>query len=311
MGFEFFKNWLRRLRDSGNLLPFGLVAWIPYFWLVLFFLIPFAIIVGISFSEGVIAIPPYKPLWSWVNSETLEIRLSLSNYLFILGDHLYLTAYINSLWVAFFTTVVCLMIGYPMAYGITRAPEKWKLPLLMLVILPFWTSFLVRVYAWMGLLSDQGFVNHLLIHLGWIKTPLPLMDNFFSVGLGIVYAYLPFMILPLYAALEKIDLTLVEAASDLGCQPIRAFWKVVVPLSFRGTLGGAMLVFIPAVGEFVIPELLGGSKILMIGKVLWNEFFYNRDWPVASGLAVLMVLLLLLPMVIFQKIQNRSSSDNL
>jgi putrescine transport system permease protein len=311
MEFEFFKNWLRRLRDSGNLVPFGLVAWIPYFWLVLFFLIPFAIIVGISFSEGVIAIPPYKPLWSWVNSETLEIRLSLSNYLFILGDHLYLTAYINSLWVAFFTTVVCLMIGYPMAYGITRAPEKWKLPLLMLVILPFWTSFLVRVYAWMGLLSDQGFVNHLLIHLGWIKTPLPLMDNFFSVGLGIVYAYLPFMILPLYAALEKIDLTLVEAASDLGCQPIRAFWKVVVPLSFRGTLGGAMLVFIPAVGEFVIPELLGGSKILMIGKVLWNEFFYNRDWPVASGLAVLMVLLLLLPMVIFQKIQNRGSSDNL
>jgi len=311
VGFEFFKNWVRRLRDSGNLLPFGLVAWIPYFWLVLFFLIPFAIIVGISFSEGVIAIPPYKPLWSWVNSETLEIRLSLSNYLFILGDHLYLTAYINSLWVAFLTTVVCLMIGYPMAYGITRAPEKWKLPLLMLVILPFWTSFLVRVYAWMGLLSDQGFVNHLLIHLGWIKTPLPLMDNFFSVGLGIVYAYLPFMILPLYAALEKIDLTLVEAASDLGCQPIRAFWKVVVPLSFRGTLGGAMLVFIPAVGEFVIPELLGGSKILMIGKVLWNEFFYNRDWPVASGLAVLMVLLLLLPMVIFQKIQNRSSSDNL
>lgn len=311
MGFEFFKNWLRRLRDSGNLFPFGLVAWIPYFWLVLFFLIPFAIIVGISFSEGVIAIPPYKPLWSWVNSETLEIRLSLSNYLFILGDHLYLTAYINSLWVALFTTVVCLMIGYPMAYGITRAPEKWKLPLLMLVILPFWTSFLVRVYAWMGLLSDQGFVNHLLIHFGWIKTPLPLMDNFFSVGLGIVYAYLPFMILPLYAALEKIDLTLVEAASDLGCQPIRAFWKVVVPLSFRGTLGGAMLVFIPAVGEFVIPELLGGSKILMIGKVLWNEFFYNRDWPVASGLAVLMVLLLLLPMVIFQKIQNRISSDNL
>jgi putrescine transport system permease protein len=192
-----------------------------------------------------------------------------------------------------------------MAYGIARASQKWKTTLLMLIILPFWTSFLVRVYAWIGLLNEQGAINSFLLYTGIIEKPLELMNNLFGVSVGIVYAYLPFMVIPLYTSLEKIDFLLLEAAFDLGCRPTRAFWRILVPLSFRGALGGAMLVFIPAVGEFVIPELLGGAKILMIGKVLWNEFFYNRDWPLASALAILMLLLLLGPMILFQKIQNR------
>lgn len=285
--------------------PMTLFAWIPYSWLLLFFLIPFAIILGISFSESVIAIPPYKPLFFWAQNQILEIKISFSNYLFILSDKLYLAAYMNSLAIAFLTTSVCLLIGYPMAYGIVRSPPKWKTPLLMLVILPFWTSFLVRVYAWMGLLSEEGVINYLLLYVGLIREPLMLTNNLFAVSIGIIYAYLPFMILPLYTALEKIDFLLLEAAFDLGCRPTRAFWKILFPLSFKGALGGAMLVFIPAVGEFVIPELLGGSKILMIGKVLWDEFFYNHDWPTASALAVLMLVLLLGPMILFQKLQNR------
>ena len=304
--FQGFRTVSEKIQKAA---PFVLTALIPYLWLILFFLIPCLIILNISFAEGVIAIPPYKPLMSWVGTELIEIKISLSNYLFILNEKLHLWAYLNSLWIAFLTTTLCLVLGYPMAYGIIRSPEKWRLFLLILIVLPFWISFLVRVYAWMGLLADDGLINSTLQALGLITHPLPLINNMFAVGVGITYAYLPFMILPLYASLEKIDFALVEAAFDLGCGPARAFWKIVVPLSRRGVLAGSMLVFIPAVGEFVIPELLGGSKVLMIGKVLWNEFFYNRDWPIASALAILMLLLLVGPMTILQRAQTGRSAD--
>lgn len=283
--------------------PFWIL--IPFGWLIMFFLIPFAAIFKISFSEPYVGLPPYSSLIEWVGDYTLQMKLTFANYRFIIFDNLYLMAFFNSLWIAFWATFVCLILGYPMAYAIVRADPRFKNVLLMLVILPFWTSFLVRVYAWMGLLSPQGIINNILLSLKLIHAPLPLIDNVFAVGLGIVYSYLPFMILPLYTSLEKIDSAFLEAAFDLGCRPFRAFWKIVVPLSLPGAISGAMLVFIPAVGEFVIPELLGGSQTLMIGRVLWNEFFYNRDWPVASALAVLMLLLLLFPMMIFQRIQNR------
>ena len=304
---DFFR---RVFEATKSKVSFNLIAWFPYSWLILFFLIPVVMILGISFSEGVIAIPPYKPLFLWTDRNLLEIKISFSNYLFVLSDHLYLSAYLSSLTIAFLTTIICLIIAYPMAYGIARASQKWKTTLLMLIILPFWTSFLVRVYAWIGLLNEQGAINSFLLYTGIIQKPLELMNNLFGVSVGIVYAYLPFMVIPLYTSLEKIDFLLLEAAFDLGCRPTRAFWRILVPLSFRGALGGAMLVFIPAVGEFVIPELLGGAKILMIGKVLWNEFFYNRDWPLASALAILMLLLLLGPMILFQKIQNRLPENN-
>jgi len=275
----------------------GVLPWIPYTWCILFFVLPFLMVLGVSLSESVPGIPPYSSLFSWTGKKVLQLRISLANYVFIFEDNLYLLAYANSLMVAFLTTVVCLIIGYPLAYGIIRTSRKWQPLLLMLIILPFWTSFLVRVYAWMGLLDDQGVINSLLLSLGVIQEPLALTDNFFSVSIGIVYAYLPFMILPLYASLEKIDFSLLEAASDLGCRPSRVFWKIILPLSWKGALGGSMLVFIPAVGEFVIPELLGGSKILMIGKVIWDEFFYNNDWPTAGALATVMLITLLIPII--------------
>lgn len=287
--------------------PFWVLA--PYGWLLLFFLIPFVMVLKISFSEPVTGLPPYSPLVAWLGDYILQIKISLENYLFVISDDLYLYAYFHSLWIAFWATLACLMLGYPMAYGIARASPRFKILLLMLVVLPFWTSFLVRVYAWVSLLSPQGVINNLLVYLGIIQHPLLLMDNTFAVWIGIVYSYLPFMILPLYTSLEKIDTTLLEAAFDLGCRPFTAFWKIIVPLSFPGAISGSILVFVPAVGEFVIPELLGGSKTLMIGRVLWNEFFHNRDWPVASALAILMLLLLLIPMTIFQRLQNRETES--
>lgn len=285
----------------------SLLIVVPYGWLLLFFLIPFVMVLKISFAELIIGLPPYTPLISWVEGHILHLKITLDNYLFVMMDTLYLHAYFNSLWVAFLATLSCLVLGYPMAYGMTRAPDRFKTLLLMLIILPFWTSFLVRVYAWVSLLSPQGILNTTLIHLGLIQHPLPLMNNTFSVWIGIVYSYLPFMILPLYASLEKIDPSLVEAAFDLGAKPFKVFWKIIVPLSLPGAISGAILVFIPAVGEFVIPELLGGSRTLMIGRVLWNEFFHNRDWPVACALAILMLILLLIPMMIFQRLQNKEA----
>lgn len=278
---------------------------VPYGWLILFFLIPFLIVLKISFSELKLGLPPYGPLMEWVGEGVLIIKLNFTNYSFIGTDALYLFTYVESLIIAIAGTAGCLFIGYPMAYGIAKAAPSLRTVLLMLVILPFWTSFLLRVYAWMGILSPHGFLNTALIKLGIISTPLTLLDTTFATVLGIIYCYLPFMILPLYASLEKIDHTLVEAAYDLGARPFQAFLRVIWPLSLPGVIAGSMLVLIPAVGEFVIPELLGGSQTLMIGKVLWNEFFTNRDWPVASALAILMLVFLVIPIAIFQRLQER------
>jgi len=284
----------------------SLVIALPYVWLLLFFLLPFIIVFKLSFSEIALAIPPYAPLWSWVDGVYLKIQLSFESYQLIFEDALYIKAYLTSLKIASISTLLTLLIGYPMAYGMVRAPRHWRATLLMLVILPFWTSFLIRVYAWIGILKNEGLLNLLLLKLGIISQPLTLLNTDFAVYVGIVYSYLPFMILPLYANLEKLDGSLLEAAADLGCRPFKAFWSVTVPLSVPGIIAGCFLVFIPAVGEFVIPDLLGGANTLMIGKTLWVEFFNNRDWPLASAAAVLLLLILIVPIVLFQKFQERS-----
>ncbi|MBY0291822.1 MAG: ABC transporter permease subunit [Alphaproteobacteria bacterium] len=294
--------WCRAQKSFTS--PFWVIAF-PYSWLILFFLIPFLIVLKISFSDLKLGLPPYGSLTEWVDGGVLIIKLNLTNYGFIGTDALYLFTYLDSLLIAIIGTVACLCIGYPMAYGIAKATPSLRTVLLMMIILPFWTSFLLRVYAWIGILSPRGFLNTTLMKIGIISTPLPLLNTTFATILGITYCYLPFMILPLFASLEKIDHALVEAAYDLGARPFQAFLRVIWPLSMPGVVAGSMLVFIPAVGEFVIPELLGGSETLMVGKVIWNEFFTNRDWPVASALAVLMLILLITPIAIFQRLQER------
>ena len=233
------------------------------------------------------------------------VKFNWDNYDYLFSDALYFKAAKNAVFTAFISTVICLLIGFPMAYGIARSPTAWRGTLLMLIILPFWTSFLIRVYAWIGILKNNGIINNILIWLGVINDPLPMMNTNFAVFIGIVYSYLPFMILPLYSTLEKMDLSLLEAAQDLGCRPWKAFLQITVPLALPGVIAGSMLVFIPAVGEYVIPELLGGPDSLMIGRVLSNEFFSNRDWPVASAVAIAILVLLVIPIVVFQYFQNR------
>jgi putrescine transport system permease protein len=283
--------------------PFVLA--VPLLWILLFFVIPFGIVLKISFSESIYGAPPYGAMIEWLKDVTMVIRINFSSYLFLFEDNLYVKSYVSSLGLASFATLICLFIGYPMAYGISQAPLKWRLPLLLMVILPFWTSFLIRIYAWVGILGHNGPINSLLLNLHIIDTPLTLLNNNFAVCIGLVYAYLPFMILPLYTVFEKMDSALLEAAADLGARPFLTFLKVTLPLSISGIIIGSMLVFIPAVGEFVIPELLGGSDNLMIGKVLWTEFFNNRDWPVASAIAISLLILLVLPMIVFQRLQMR------
>jgi putrescine transport system permease protein len=273
------------------------VAALPYVWLLLFFLVPFLIVLKISLAEPAVAIPPYTPLFAGG-----RLQVTGANYLFLLSDPLYWKAYLGAIRYAALATLITLLLGYPLAYGIARARAHWRAPLLMLVILPFWTSFLIRIYAWIGLLKENGIINHALMSLGLLDAPLPLIDNDFSVILGLVYAYLPFMVLPLYAQLEKLDPALSEAAADLGAPPTRAFWQVTLPLSLPGIAAGVLLVFIPAVGEFVIPDLLGGPNTLMVGKILWDEFFTNHDWPMASALAVAILLLLALPMGLVRRL---------
>lgn len=279
---------------------------IPFVWLLLFFLLPFALVLKISLTSAVMAIPPYEPVFRVVDN-TFSVVVNVGNYLFLLSDSLYFAAYWGSVKTAFLATVVCLLIGYPMAYAMARAPKHWQLVLLLMVMLPSWTSFLIRVYAWMGILGNQGLLNNLLMWLGLVNEPLKLLNTNFAVVLGIVYAYLPFMVLPIYTNLVKLDMRLLEAASDLGCRSVTTFWAITLPLSKGGILAGSMLVFIPAVGEFVIPELLGGPDTLMIGKVLWEEFFNNRDWPVASALAIVMLVLLLIPIVLFHRFQSQET----
>ena len=277
----------------------------PYIWLLLFFLAPFAIVMKLSVSEAAIAMPPYLPIFDWAEGLIPDFTGTLFNFEFLFTDDLYIIAYLNSIKIALISTLACLLIGYPMAYGIARASDAWRNALLMLVILPFWTSFLIRVYAWIGILKNNGLINNMLMSLGIIDQPLPLLHNDFSVYIGIVYSYLPFMILPLYANLAKMDESLLEASADLGARPWKTFVKITLPLSISGIIAGSMLVFIPAVGEFVIPELLGGPDTLMIGRILWNEFFHNRDWPVASAVAIAMLVFLVVPIVIFQHFQGR------
>jgi putrescine transport system permease protein len=274
---------------------------LPYAWLALFFLVPFAIVLKISLAEQAVGIPPYTALLETGDGGT-KLHASFANYLFLLSDSLYFRAYLNAIKFAGVSTLCCLLLGYPMAYGIVRAPAAWRGFLLLMVILPFWTSFLIRVYAWIGLLKGNGLINNLLLWLGVVHEPLTLLNNAFAVYLGITYSYLPFMVLPLYAALERLDPALLEAAADLGCRPWQAFLRVTLPLSLPGIAAGSLLVFIPAVGEFVIPDLLGGPDTLMIGKVLWDEFFTNRDWPVASAVAIAMLLFLLVPMGLVQRL---------
>jgi putrescine transport system permease protein len=277
-----------------------LVMGVPYLWLLVFFLAPFAIVFGISLSKSRYGVPPYEPLL-----QNGEVVTQWGNYAFLLEDPLYLTALLNSIQIATTAAAICLLIGYPMALGIARAPDRWRSPLLLAVILPFWTSFLIRVYAWMGLLKNEGLINSLLLWFGIVDQPVQMLQTGFAVHLGIVYSYLPFMVLPLYATLERMDLSLLEAASDLGARPWRAFLTITLPLSLPGVLAGFLLVFIPAVGEFVIPELLGSSRTIMIGKVLWTEFFNNRDWPLASALAVAMLLLIVAPLAWLESLRVR------
>jgi putrescine transport system permease protein len=294
---------LRRLGFTGR----TLVIAVPWVWLLLFFLIPFIIVLKISFADTRLGVPPYTPLWEWAGENYLQLRLNIQNYLFIARDSLYFDAFLSSLKVASISTVFCLLIGYPMAYGIARSSTNWRNTLLLLIVLPFWTSFLVRVYAWIGLLRNNGLINNVLMGLGIIDEPLVMMQTDFAMYIGIVYSYLPFMILPLYANLEKHDNTLLEAAVDLGATPIRAFLRITLPLSVPGVIAGSMLVFIPAVGEFVIPRLLGGTNSLMIGRVLWDEFFSNRNWPGASAVAIMLLLVLVLPIMIFQRYQTQEA----
>ena len=291
---------LQNLAQRGRRLVVG----IPLGWLILLFLLPFLIVLKLSFSETRLAIPPYAPFFEWLNGVP-HPALHINNYVFLFTDPLYIRAYLYSLKVAAVSTLLCLLLGYPMAYVIARASGTSRSVLLMLIVLPFWTSFLLRVYAWIGLLKHNGVINNILMYLGVIHQPLTMLQTDFAVYVGIVYSYLPFMILPLYANLEKHDGALLEAAADLGARPFTAFLRVTLPLSMPGIIAGSLLVFIPAVGEYVVPSLLGRTDQLMIGRVLSDEFFENRDWPLASAVAILMLLLLVVPIMLFQRSGGR------
>jgi putrescine transport system permease protein len=294
----------RWLRGWGRRTVIGM----PFLFLVLFFSAPFLVVLKLSVSEmdGV----HFKDVLTWADGVS-TLRLKFSNYIFLTTDPEYILTYLESIGFASLNTVICLAIGYPFAYFMARSPAAWRPALLMLVSLPFWTSYLLRVYAWKGLLDDGGVVNNVLLWLHLIGSPIKMMHTAFSMMVGMVYTYLPFMILPLYANLVKMDVRLLEAAADLGSTPVRTFWLVTVPLSVPGIIAGSMLVLIPSIGEYVIPELLGGPGTLMIGRVLWDEFFKNFDWAMASAVAVSMVVLILIPVAVFNHYQTRASGKNL
>jgi putrescine transport system permease protein len=278
---------------------------VPYLWLFVFFLAPFAIIFKISLADPMLALPPYSPSFDSDGNPAM----SLNNYAFLLSDKLYVITYLRSVSMAFVTTVLCLLIGFPMAYGIARASAATRSLLLLLIVLPFWISFLLRVYAWMGLLNNHGVINNLMLWLGIIDQPLQIMYTDFATAIGLVYSYLPFMILPLYASLERMDLDLLDAAQDLGATRSRAFWDITWPLARPGTIAGCLLVFIPAMGEYVIPYLLGGPDSLFIGRVLFDEFYSNRDWPLASAVAIILLMLLVIPIVLLQRAEARDKEQ--
>src|SRR6202045_2521616 len=289
--------------------PARLAAIAPYLWMVLFFLVPFGFVLKISLSQTAIAQPPYTPVFDW--SEGWEAikpalaALSLDNFRLLVSDHIYIMSYLRSLLVAGVSTAILLVIGYPIAYGMARLPQRWQPVAMMLVIVPFWTSFLIRIYARINILQHDGLLNKILLALHLVSVPVVWLSTDSAMYLGIVYSYLPFMILPLYATLAKMDASLLEAASDLGAPPRQAFWLVTFPLSLPGVGAGALLCFIPIVGEFVIPDLLAGSDTMMIGQTLWLEFFTNKDWPVASATAVVLLLLLLAPLLLYNRLQRR------
>jgi putrescine transport system permease protein len=295
-----FKRRLNRIIPGGRQMVIG----VPFIWLFMFFMLPFFIVLKISFAEADVAIPPYTEIYSYLDQK-VQLLLNLSNYAMLAGDELYIAAYLGSLKMALISTVLCLLIGYPMAYAIASARKELQTVLVLLIMMPTWTAILIRVYAWMGILSNNGLLNGFLMSMGWINEPLQILNTNLAVYIGVVYSYLPFMILPLYANLVKHDNSLLEAASDLGSSTFNSFWKITIPLSKNGIVAGCMLVFIPVVGEFVIPELLGGPETLMIGKVLWQEFFNNRDWPVASALAVVMLAILIVPIILFNRSQAK------
>jgi putrescine transport system permease protein len=286
-----------------------LLVLVPYLWLLALFLVPFLIVLKISLSDTALARPPYFPQWQFEEGLSALLaylaELDFENFWFLTDDDLYWKSYLSSLKIAVTATFFTLLVGYPVAYAMARASHEWRPTLMMLVILPFWTSFLIRVYAWVGILSGEGYLNQFLLWIGLIQEPLMILNTNIAVYIGIVYTYLPFMILPIYAALEKLDDSLLEAAEDLGCSRFTAFWLVTFPLSKQGIIAGCFLVFIPTIGEFVIPSLLGGSSTLMIGKVLWEEFFNNRDWPVASAVAVVLLMLLIIPIILFQRNEQK------
>lgn len=285
----------------------AIVIAIPFLWLLLFFLAPFFIVAKISLAELSIASPPFTRMIEWTEGGILTVRIVFDNFRYILSDSLYFDTYVNSLKISVTSTFLCLLLGYPIAYAIVRSGPVARPILLLLIILPFWTSFLLRVYAWMGLLADQGTINNLLIAIGVIDEPIRMLYTEFAVYIGIVYTYMPFMILPLYANMEKLDGSLNEAAADLGSRPTNTFFKVTLPLTTPGIIAGSLLVFIPATGEYVIPDLLGGGNVQMIGRVLFNEFSRNSDWPVAAAVAIVLLVILVVPIIIFQHFQGKAA----
>jgi putrescine transport system permease protein len=303
-----FVGTIRALALQLGITPRWVVILPPALWMTIFLLIPLAVVFKISFSESVVARPPYLPLVTFGEDGAVSLTLHLSNYLFLLQDSLYVAAYLSSLKIAFISTVLALLVGYPLAYFIARSSDRWRNILLMLVILPFWSSFLLRVYAWIGFLKNNGVIN---IFLGLFGIPqITMLYTDFGVYIGIVYTYLPFMILPLYTNLVKLDGALLEASADLGARPFRTFLSITLPLSMPGIIAGSMLVFIPAIGEYVIPTLLGSPGTLMIGRVLWDEFFANRDWPLASAVAIAMLVVVVGPLMLMQSAQNRVVEGN-
>jgi putrescine transport system permease protein len=299
----------RKSRDAPNAWGRRLVILLPYVWLAVFFLVPFLIVLKISLSQSAIAQPPYTPVLDLAAGlsglrEFLD-ALSLDNYALLASDPIYLISYVRSISIAAVSTALLLLIGFPLAYGMARAPRSWQAVLFMLVVLPFWTSFLIRIYAWVNILQREGLLNQLLLALRIVDEPPAWLATDTAIYIGIVYSYLPFMVLPIYATIEKLPESLLEAAADLGCPRWKAFWLVTVPLSLPGVIAGCLLCFIPIVGEFVIPDLLGGSDAMMIGQTLWIEFFSNRDWPAASAVAVVLLGLLVVPIVVYQHRQMR------
>lgn len=289
--------------------PARIAAIIPYLWLIAFFLVPFAFVVKISLSQTAIAQPPYLPVFDlaagWEAVKQVLSEFTLDNFRLLASDDIYWRSYLRSLGVAAISTAFLLVIGYPIAYGMARLPRRFQPLAMMLVIIPFWTSFLIRIYAWINILQRDGLLNDLLMRLRIIDSPLAWLATDSAMYIGIVYSYLPFMVLPLYAVLERMDKSLLEAAADLGCSRLKAFWLITFPMSLSGVGAGMLLCFIPIVGEFVIPDLLAGSDALMIGQTLWLEFFTNKDWPVASALAVVLLAVLLVPLTVYEKAQRR------